>query len=410
MPHFIVAGAGIAGLAASLALACRGHRVDVFERRATLDEAGAGLQLAPNATRVLKKLGLLAAVEERALEAQAVRIRRGRDGAPLATLPLGAAARQRYGAPFLLIHRADLQHVLAASAATCSGISLSPGVTLDRFEPHAGTAIPSGTPSGRDRQLHADGLVSAGGLHFSSLARSAVGAPRFSGKTAWRALVAAERVPVAFRRPETNLWLGARTHMVHYPLRGGTLVNVVVIVDEAGGDRVRSGDPWAQPGDPAVLDKFLRGWDSEPRHLVSAAETWRTWPLFDASADTAWSEDRLTRVGDAAHPMLPFLAQGASQAIEDAAALADAVAEVPGDIAAAFRLYEARRRPAALRVQTASRRQGRIYHLSGPAAAARDLTMRLLGPRRMLAGLDWLYADPGRRRGRDEGEPTTLPG
>lgn len=406
MPHFIVAGAGIAGLTTALALARQGSRVEVFERRPALDEVGAGLQLAPNATRVLRDLGLLEVLEDRAVEAQAIRIRRGRDGAELANLPLGRAARQRYGAPFLLIHRADLQHVLAASAARSPAIGISLGVTLDGFEPQAGTAVVSGSAAGNDRHIRADGLIGADGLHLSSRAEHATPAPHFSGKTAWRALVPAEAMPAVYRRPESNLWLGDRVHLVHYPVRGGGLINVVVIVDDAGGDRACSVDPWAQPGDPAALDDRLRGWTSMPRELVRAAESWRTWPLFDASADAAWSRGRQTLVGDAAHPMLPFLAQGASQAIEDADALAHAIAEAKDDVPAAFRLYEDRRRPAARRVQAASRRQGRIYHLSGPAALARDLAMKLLGPKRMLAGLDWLYADPSTGTVSDRPDPS----
>lgn len=377
----------------AIALARRGHGVEVFERRSALGQVGAGLQLAPNATRVLRKMGLLTAIENRAVEAQVIRIRRGGDGAELATLTLGGAARQRYGAPFLLIHRADLQHILAAAAASSPGIEVSFGATLENFEPRAGTAIVSGPAIGRDRQLHADGLISADGLHLSSLAGPAVPAPHFSGRTAWRALVFAEALPALYRRPESNLWLGDRVHLVHYPVCGGTLINVVVIVDDAGDDRAPSADIWAQEGDPAVLDARLRGWSSIPRDLVRAVESWRTWPLFDASADAAWSKGCQTLVGDAAHPMLPFLAQGASQAIEDAEAIAHAVAGSRDDIPAAFRLYQDRRRPMVRRVQAASRRQGRIYHLSGPAAFARDLTMKLLGPKRMLAGLDWIYAD-----------------
>ena len=388
--NFAVAGGGIAGLAAAVALGRSGFEVAIFERRPALDDLGAGLQLSPNATRVARSLGLLDRLEACASEPRALRVRRGGDGRGIAVIPLGAVAQQRYGAPMLVLHRADLMQVLSTAVEELDSVTLSPGTRLETFDPGSGTGTVAG-PLG-SRQVTATGLIRADGVRGDNAGRSV----RYSGKTAWRALIPGELLPSAFREPETNLWLGEDAHIVHYPIRGGSLVNVVVIVDEARGESLGIADFWAEPGDPAVLQHRLRHWNGQARQLIDAHDQWRKWPLFDGEAGSPWSTGRETRIGDAAHPMLPFLAQGASQAFEDAAALAAALTAAGGDVSAAFSVFEARRRPVAERVQAASRRQGRVYHLNGAAAAARDLVMRLLGPERLLARMDWLYGPVAR--------------
>lgn len=392
MPEVAIAGAGIGGLSAALALAGTGARVRVFERAPELREAGAGLQLAPNATRVLRRLGLLDAVQAVATRPEGVRIRRARDGADLARLDYGVA-EARYGAPFLTLHRADLQAVLLDAAAGRPNVSIETGARLE-----AVTALADGRPSltvlsgGETRTCTADGLVGADGLHsrVRSLAMLAGDDHRPSRKVAWRALVPAASAPAAASKRLTTLWLGPGLHLVHYPVRGGSLVNLVAIAE----DRWVGGTPddlWAVPGDAGAIRARFEPWCAEARALVGAATAWRIWPLLDRPPLARWSRGAVTLLGDAAHPMLPFLAQGASQAVEDAGALAEAVAGSPGDLAAAFAAYEAARRPKAGRAQRESRRQGGIYHLRAPLALGRDTVMRALGPGRMLARYDWLY-------------------
>lgn len=385
MAHFVVAGGGIAGLVAALALARAGHEIEVHERRSVFQEAGAGLQLSPNATRVADQLGILGELEAAAVEPACLQIRRGRDGTVLATIPF-ERARARYGAPFLLLLRADLLRVLADAAAAHPAIRLLLGSSLTRSDPTHATATLDGATG--PVEVEADGIIRADGLH--ALQSAASGGARYSGKVAWRALVPAPDLPRMFARLQSNLWLGSRAHLVHYPVRGGSVVNIVAILAQAQPSATNP-DIWLKPGDPAILHAAFRTWDPSVRALIDAAPDWRAWPLFDAEP-RSWTDDRQTAVGDAAHPMLPFLAQGASQAFEDAAALSEAVTTHPGDVRVAFRAYETRRAPVAARVQAASRQQGHIYHLGGPAARVRDLAMALLGPKRLLARLDWLYA------------------
>jgi salicylate hydroxylase len=210
-------------------------------------------------------------------------------------------------------------------------------------------------------------------------------------RTAWRALIPEAGVPRLFHAPETNLWLAPKNHLVHYPLRGGGMVNVVAIVEapKAGAGQDDAG--WNAPGDPQVINRHFAGWTPEVRALIAAAPDWRVWPLHDRRPLMRWSKGSITLLGDAAHPMLPFLAQGASQAIEDAAALASVLGDDVSDLPSALHRYAAIRARRAATVQNQSRRQGRIYHLSGLAAVARDLAIRTLGPDGLMARYDWVY-------------------
>ena len=361
----------------------------MFERAPALIEAGAGVQLSPNATRRLRDLGVLDAILPACLRPERVRVRRARDGRDLAEVPLGDRAEARYGAPFLLVHRADLQAALAAALATQPTVSLRLGAGLRQVTDTAG-GVAVRLDTGED--WHGAALIGADGLH--SVVRRHLAGTRPdplhpSTRTAWRALVPAEIAPGFAREPASALWLGPGAHLVHYPIRNGRFVNVVAVVDRpTQGD----GEDWAKPGAATDLLASFADWSRDALALLAAAPAWRVWPLF-TRAPLAWSSGRVALVGDAAHPMLPFLAQGAAQGIEDAAALAAAMADGP-DMPAALRRYEAARRPRAERVVRTSRGQGTVYHLAGPAARARDLAFRLLGPDRMLSRLDWLYGNP----------------
>jgi salicylate hydroxylase len=386
-PLAVIAGAGIGGLCTALCLARRGWRVSLYEKAKFLEEAGAGLQLSPNASIILQKLGIIECLAQCALCPKAITIRRGRDGAILTVMPL-EDAEQRWGAPYLVVHRADLQRVLLETAARTCGISLMTGAAVNGIEQNASSVsvvIGEGTVASK---AAGDCLIGADGVHSSVRQSLGAGNARFTRRTAWRALVEAARIPAAMRREETSLWLGRGAHLVHYPLRGGTFINVVAVVDEDFCSAEESF--WSSPGDPRYLEPRFDGWAGAARELVHAATEWRKWPLFECRPIVNWVRGRVALMGDAAHSMLPFLAQGAAQAIEDADALGTAL-DQGKDIYAGLRTYQAMRQARATRVQKESRRQAAIYHLAGPAAAFRDAILRALSGPKMLARYDWLY-------------------
>lgn len=396
--HAIVSGAGIGGLTAALALARAGVDVTLLEQAPALVEAGAGLQLSPNASGILASFGILDRLAGLAVAPDRLRIRSARSGHDIVRMPLGPVAELRWGAPSLVVHRADLQAALVARVQAEPRVELRTGCTVTGFVASPSRVSVAILKDHRQEQVEADVLVGADGAHSMIRDRLALGPadrPQYSGRTAWRALVPGTEAPDFALRLETSLWLGSRAHLVHYPLREGALVNLVAITDEdwRGGKRR---DFWSEPGDASQIQQRFSGWDRDARRLVASAREWRRWPLFDRNPVSRWSVDRVALLGDAAHPMLPFFAQGAAQAIEDAAALGSVLApDETGqrrEIAAALAAYEQLRVARAARVQRASRNQGVLYHLPGPAAFARDLAMRMMGVEKMMSRLDWLYA------------------
>jgi salicylate hydroxylase len=386
--HAIVAGAGIGGLTASLYLARAGFHVSILERAPVLEEAGAGLQIPPNASRILADLGVLEPLQPLALQPQNIRIRRGKDGADLAHLSL-ADAEARWGAPYLVAHRADLHRVLL------DRVALEPSINLHLDRAVAGCQIQDeqvqvGVRRGLLRLSEtADLLIGADGLHSAVRARMfAQDALIFSGRTAWRGLIDARTLPAALRYPESNLWLGVKQHLVHYAIRGGRYVNVVAIIDESW-TAAPDPDSWNTPGDASILATRFGQWHQDARSLLAAVAAWRKWPLYERPPLPGYAQDQVALLGDAAHPMMPFLAQGAAMAIEDAAALGQAL-QSERDIPTALKSYNDKRLQRTHRVQQEAKNQARIYHLSGIAAFARDAGMRMMG-QRLLKRYDWLY-------------------
>ena len=385
----IVAGAGIGGLTAALALARNGFRVVVLEQTERLEETGAGIQLSPNAARTLIDLGLEERLRPHVVAPAGLRVLDARSGREIVRLPLGGAAAQRYGAPYWAIHRGDLQAALAGEVAQKLDITVKLGMHMDDFVVHRNGV----TVSAHGRAGIADergiALIAADGLWSATRARLGYGEPpRFAGRTAWRALVRAKDVSREFAKPLIQLWLGRDAHLVHYPVRGGSLINVVVIVE----------DSWNAPGwsEPAagtdLLPRFsTRHWAPQALSLLSAPEAWLKWALYDRRPILHWSQGPVALLGDAAHPMLPYLAQGAAMAIEDAAVAAQCLARTPDDPAAALRAYAAARRARAWKVQRLAARNGRRYHLTGLRAMLRDVAMRALGGARLLHHYDWIY-------------------
>jgi salicylate hydroxylase len=387
----IIAGAGIGGLAAAIALSRTGFKVAIYEKTNKLEEFGAGLQVTPNATRVLSRLGVLERVREFAERPRAILALRGSDNAKLMRLPLYDADR-RWGAPYFVVHRADLQRALVEAVLRQKGVELSLGTTVVGFAndgDHISVDLRSGPTGARDG---ADVLIGADGLRSQVRDRMGFGAadqPDFTGRAAYRATVNAEDADPRWAQSEIVLRLGPEAHLVQYPLRRGSILNLVATIGSAR--RADGADQqWNDAADGSTLERAFAGWSKEARALIGAPIQWRGWPLYCRPPIPSFSFGRAALVGDAAHPMVPFLAQGAAQAIEDAGALGRIIAQVH-DIPVALALYSRERVDRAARVQREALRQGRIYHLGGPLALARDMTMLMLGPRRLTQRYDWLY-------------------
>jgi salicylate hydroxylase len=388
----IIAGAGIGGLTAALALAQRGFEVTLLEAAGRLEEVGAGLQLSPNAARVLVALGIAERLKPHIVVPDHLAVRNARSGRLLAQGPLGATSAQRYGAPYWVIHRGDLQAALCEAVAATPGITLKLGSKVENVTAEPDGVAVSASQGSQPLTVRAHALIAADGL-WSTL-RQQLGhrtVPRPAGHTAWRTLIPIEAAPKSAALLAVNLWLGADSHLVHYPVKAGRMINVVAIVDD---DWREPG--WNTPGEPReLLDRFsAEDWHASARDLLAASERWQKWALFAcpplASWGTTWGNGRVTLLGDAAHPMLPYLAQGAAMAIEDAAVLAACLERNP-DVPAALRTYEASRLPRTARVQRDASRNATVYHMSGAAGVLRSLALMAMGGERLISRYDWLY-------------------
>ncbi|RJF68644.1 FAD-dependent monooxygenase [Rhodopseudomonas palustris] len=388
----VVAGAGIGGLTAALALAANGFRVIVLEKAERLAEAGAGVQLSPNASRVLVDLGLADQLAPLALAPDAVTVMSARSGEALVRLPLGAQAAERAGAPYWVIHRGDLQGTLVAHVRANPAIELRLGCVVESFADQAHGTTVVYRHRGERGEMQAQALIGADGI-WSAVRRQLFPQlqPRFSGLIAWRGTVDVSALPPGFALGGVQLWMGPQAHLVVYPISGGRLINLVAIVP---GDWQREG--WSAPGEPRELrDRFAAaGWAAPARLLIDTVESWKTWALLAMPDGGAWTSGATALLGDSAHGMLPFAAQGAGMAIEDAAVLARCLGDAGNDMLAmpeALQRYANARRNRVARVQRLARQNGRIYHLTGPLALARDVAMRALGGERLLARQAWIY-------------------
>ncbi len=384
----LVVGGGIGGLATALACGARGLGVQLIEKKPVFSEVGAGVQLSPNVVRLLEGWGLGPGLDAVACFPPLLQVRSAQSAAVLGQLALGARAMQRYGARYATIARADL-HQLLLSAVEVQGTAQ---LMLKNAMQHVSqdtNAVQVNTSDGHQRRSNV--LIGADGL-WSSV-RDFVRAdaqPAFTGHLAYRAMVPQTDLPQALRSEVVTAWLGPRFHAVQYPVHGGQWLNVVVIVEGPAPDDMQQ---WDHDANAADLRAHLKDAAAPLQDLVAAIKTWRLWPLngmphLRGPQELAFG--RIALMGDAAHPMLPYLAQGAGMAIEDAAALADALSTPGlGDVAALERYAQVRWRRNA-RVQARAQRNGEIFHATGMQRWGRDVAMRVLGQR--LLDVPWLYA------------------
>lgn len=383
----VIAGAGIGGLVAALTLRAAGHEVVLVDKAEELSEVGAGLQLSPNACVVLERLGVLDELEALAHAPGNLRIWSGRSGEQLATVRLGSFIRNRHGQPFLVIHRADLQQTLLRRVRATSGITLNLGTEVVDTKPSQSDPMncvlqgPDGT-----RNVACKALIGADGVW--SRTRRLIpnhGIAQFSGQVAYRTTIPIDKVPERWRS-DSGLWFHRDSHLVHYPIRAGRDLNVVALSQEPWQD-----ETWSAKADREALLKRFRSWPADVRNLLNLSQTWLKWALCSVDASAPWTHGNVAILGDAAHAMLPYMAQGAAMAIEDAAVLAAHLPKAAENIPAALRAFERQRKPRVVRVQGIALRNASTFHFSGLPALARDTVLRLSRPEKLAARFDHIY-------------------
>jgi 3-hydroxybenzoate 6-monooxygenase len=383
---FLIAGGGIGGLAAACALARQGFPVRVLEQAPEFKEIGAGIQLGPNIFRALDKIGLLDAVLTDAHRPPTMEMRCALSGDLITRIPLeDKRFFDRFEHPYAVTHRADIHAAILNACLKDPHVTLETQRTVESFEQDAGgvtVVLQSG------ERVRGRALIGCDGM-WSKIRDTIVGdgKPRVSGHIAFRAVLKKDEVPPDLWRPDVYLWAGPRTHFVHYPLRRGELYNLVAVFHS---DHYEEG--WDAKADPALLWAHFKGQRPEVLRMLERIDTWRMWVLCDREPVKDWSKGRVALLGDAAHPMLQYLAQGAAMATEDAVCLAEKVAEQPDDLPAALAAYVQQRYLRTARVQIMARVYGDFYHARGPAAELRDQMLRGRTAEDAYEGMSWLYS------------------
>ena len=381
----LIVGGGIGGLTAALALARQGIPSQVIEQAAAFKEIGAGIQLGPNVFRMFERLGLIEPISALAVFPENLVMLDSISGEEVARIPLRDAFRRKFHYPYALIHRADLHNVLLEHCRKSNLIRLDAAQKIVDLAETSGV-ITAKTANGKDYRGAA--LIGADGL-WSTIREFVVGdgKPKPAGHIAYRAVLPTMEIPEQYRWRNMTLWAGEKVHFVLYPLRS-ELYNLVAVFHS---NRYEEG--WDSFGDPAELHERFAATCAPVRMLLNKIESWRMWVLCDRPPIKGWSRGRVTLLGDAAHPMLQYLAQGACMAVEDAICFADKAVEMNGDYAKAFRAYQQARYLRTGRVQIMARVYGEFYHAGGVAKELRNLMLGSRTPDDAMIGMDWLYGE-----------------
>lgn len=385
-PPVLIIGGGIGGLAAALALAQKGVRTHVIEQTAEFKEVGAGIQLGPNVFRMFDVLGLTKAVSALAVFPENLIMLDAITGEEVTRVPLDQRFRAKFTHPYALIYRPDLLAILLGACRKNGLIELHTSQKIVAVEQH-GKGVTARSESGYSYDAAA--LIGADGL-WSTIRQFIIGdgKPQVAGHITYRAVLPTKEVPEHLRRRSMTFWAGEKVHLVIYPLRGGELYNLVAVFHS---NRYEEG--WDSFGDPTELHERFAKTCEPVRTLLGKIESWRMWVLCDRPPVKNWSKGRMTLIGDAAHPMLQYLAQGACMAIEDAVCLADRVERTQGDYAAAFQAYQAARYLRTGRVQIMARVYGEFYHASGVARELRNMMLSKRTAEQSFEAMEWLYGE-----------------
>ncbi|WP_426955833.1 3-hydroxybenzoate 6-monooxygenase [Muricoccus radiodurans] len=385
--RFLIAGGGIGGLSAALAIARTGRPVTVLEKSPSLGEIGAGIQLGPNAFRCFDALGVGDAARAIAIQVDQLRLMDALSGLEICHIDLGDAFRARFGNPYAVIHRGDLHAILLRACQADPHITLRTSAGVTGYEQDGATAtalLPGG------ERVTAAALIGADGLWSKVRAQLvADGPPRVSGHTTYRSVIPTERMPEDLRWNAATLWAGPKCHIVHYPLSDWRAFNLVVTYHNHAPEPVA--------GAPATQEEVMRGFTHvHPRaqEIIRRGQDWKLWVLCDRDPVETWVEGRVTILGDAAHPTLQYLAQGACMAMEDAVSLGEAVAAHPGHVESALAAYRDARVLRTARLILQSREVGdHIYHPEGAHAALRNAIMGAKTQEQWRDTVDWLYGE-----------------
>lgn len=391
----IIVGGGIGGLAAALACGQAGARPQVLERAATFSEVGAGIQMGPNVTRTLHAWGLAEDLKEVGFVPRKLDAKDTQTGQIIGTLRLGQRSLDTYGAPYFTVHRADLHRVFLKKIMSSGQAELRLDSEVQGLQQNADGIQINGAnlPASLTELSQSGAMVGADGL-WSKTRQFLVPptAPRVTGLLAYRALVPMQSIPEKLRLQDVNVWVGPRVHAVLYPVKCGEYLNLVVVVQ---GPPPASLDDWDHAGNKQDLEAAMGPIHADLRNMLAAVPAWRLWPLCDRppiKGPHEMAKGRIALLGDAAHPMRPFLAQGAGMAIEDAAELARSWARADLQVEDRLQMYAQARWARNAQVQQRSIRNGQIFHLQGPLRWGRNLAMKLMGE--PLMDVPWLYAGP----------------
>ncbi|MCB5177951.1 3-hydroxybenzoate 6-monooxygenase [Streptomyces antimicrobicus] len=389
MSTVLVAGGGIGGLAAALSVAQAGHRAVVLERRGAFTELGAGIQIGPNGFHALDRLGVGDAVRALAVYVDELRFMDGTTDERVRSMPLTERYRKRFGNPYAVVRRADLYEPLLAACRACDAVDLRTDSRVTAYEQDA-ASVTAVLESGQ--RVRGAALVGADGIRSAVRAQLVGdGEPRVSGHTIFRSVIPMDEVPPHLRWNCVTLWAGPRWHFVHYPIGEGKYLNLAATRDD-GARQVVVGRP---TGRDRVLGAFA-DLGRTARELLELGAQWREWVLCDRDPVGSWTDRRVTLLGDAAHPMLQYAAQGACMALEDAVVLGEVLACAEGGFALAWAEYESRRRRRTADAQWVAREMGRsLYHPAGQEAAARNAMLSGLSDDALYEKVSWLHDDRG---------------